>query len=133
VHAGGKCDKAVPQHPERRQQEDYADQPINDRIGGFESRYKCRVHVSRGRMWLRTSGRLHPLHHICPKATREVRFIRARLGGLFYCAHGAFENPDGIALSADGITVNGNAFLSDWFSAKGAVRFDNATIKGDLH
>jgi hypothetical protein len=28
------------------------------------------------------------------------------------------------------ITVN--AFLSDWYSAKGAVRFEYATIKGDL-
>jgi hypothetical protein len=59
-----------------------------------------------------------------------VRFTRARLGGLFSCAHGAFENPGGIALSADGITVN--AFLSDWYSAKRAVRFEYATIKGDL-
>ncbi len=58
--------------------------------------------------------------------------MRGRLGGLFSCAHGAFENPGGIALSADGITVNGNAFLSDWYSAKGAVRFEYATIKGDL-
>jgi hypothetical protein len=67
------------------------------------------------------------------KARGEVRFMRTRLGGLFSCAHGAFENPGGIALSADGSTVNGNAFLSDWYSAKGAVRFEYATIKGDLH
>jgi len=33
--------------------------------------------------------------------------MRAKLGGLFSCDHGAFENPGGIALSADGITVNG--------------------------
>jgi hypothetical protein len=26
-----------------------------------------------------------------------------------------------------------NAFLSDWYSAKEAVRFEYATIKGDLH
>jgi len=67
------------------------------------------------------------------QARGEVRFMRARLGGLFSCAHGAFENPGGIALSADGITVNGNAFLSDWYDAKGAVRFEYPTIKGDLH
>jgi hypothetical protein len=35
----------------------------------------------------------------------------ARLGGLFSCAHGAFENPGGIALSADGITVNGKTLF----------------------
>jgi len=64
------------------------------------------------------------------QARGKVRFMRARLGGLFSCDHGAFENPGGIALSADGITVN--AFLSDWYSAKGAVRFEYATIKGDL-
>jgi hypothetical protein len=61
---------------------------------------------------------------------RSALHARQARGGLFSCAHGAFENPGAIALSADGITVN--AFLSDWYSAKGAVRFEYATIKGDL-
>jgi hypothetical protein len=66
-------------------------------------------------------------------AKGEIRLLGADVGGNLDCSGATFENPDGPALSADGIKVNGNLFLNDEFTAKGQVRLLNATVDGDLN
>ena len=66
------------------------------------------------------------------RADGEVRLRGAKLGGNLECNDGSFENPDGNALSADGLETTGSVFLSDGFTAKGVVRLLGAKLGGDL-
>jgi hypothetical protein len=64
--------------------------------------------------------------------TGEVRLLRARIKGHLICRGARLENPNGDALSADGMTVEGSVFLDQGFHATGAVRLPGACIKGQL-
>ncbi len=66
------------------------------------------------------------------RASGEVRFLGARVGGTLECSGGRFENPGGNALSADRIDVNGGVFLRGRFHASGEVRFLGARVGGTL-
>jgi hypothetical protein len=48
------------------------------------------------------------------------------------CTGARFENPNGDALSADRMTVEGDVFLNEGFHATGAVRLPGARIGGQL-
>jgi hypothetical protein len=61
-----------------------------------------------------------------------VRLLRARIGGSLSCRGARLENPNGDALSADGMTVEGDVFLDEGFHATGAVRLLGARIGGQL-
>ncbi len=63
-----------------------------------------------------------------------VHLAWAKIGGNLNCYEGAIEGRqrDGIAIVADGITVDGSVFLKEGFTAKGEVRFVAADIKGDF-
>jgi hypothetical protein len=76
-------------------------------------------------------------------AEGEVRLPGATIGGNLEADGGTFKkpsgnalNPDGTknetALSADGINVSGDVFLSDDFVAEGEVRLLGAEVKGQL-
>jgi hypothetical protein len=65
-------------------------------------------------------------------ATGEVRLLRARIQGELHCRGARLENPNGDALSADGMTVEGDVFLDDGFHATGTVRLLGARIRGQL-
>ena len=58
--------------------------------------------------------------------TGEVQLVGAKIGGNLECSGGTFENADGIALYADGATVDGDVFLGTMPQAQGGLRF-NAT------
>ncbi|HRJ27872.1 MAG TPA: hypothetical protein PLO61_10235 [Fimbriimonadaceae bacterium] len=71
------------------------------------------------------------------EAAGEVRLLGAKIGGQLSCLGGSFQNPDGNALSADGIEVGGGVFLQardqgPRFEAAGAVRLLGAKIGGQL-
>ncbi|MGH8903094.1 MAG: hypothetical protein ACRDYA_15850 [Egibacteraceae bacterium] len=70
------------------------------------------------------------------EAIGEVRLVRGRIGGQLNCAGGSFTNPQGDALSAEAITVNGDVRLTTThgarFEALGEVRLTGATIHGRL-
>jgi len=72
----------------------------------------------------------------------EVALQLAKIGGLFTCRGGKFENADGTALIADGMTV-GDVFLDQGFDGKGntfgrpftatgEVRLAGAKIEGEF-
>ncbi|MBE3603011.1 hypothetical protein IMX07_05190 [bacterium] len=65
-------------------------------------------------------------------ATGEVRLIGAEIGAQLTCRGGKFQNPNGFALSADGLTVNGDGFLDEKFAACGKVNVSGARISGNL-
>jgi hypothetical protein len=62
----------------------------------------------------------------------EVRLLGARIGGNLECTGARLENPNGNALSADGMTVEGGVFLDEGFHATGEVRLLGARIGGNL-
>ncbi|WP_135507264.1 hypothetical protein [Roseovarius aestuariivivens] len=66
------------------------------------------------------------------RATGELCFLRARIGGDFDCEGGRFENAGGDALNADGLEAQGNVNLRRGFEAHGEVRLLRARIDGDL-
>jgi hypothetical protein len=61
-----------------------------------------------------------------------VRLLGAQIGGDLDCSGGAFKNPGALALSADGASVKGEAFLTDRTSAESEVRLLGAQIGGNL-
>jgi hypothetical protein len=65
-------------------------------------------------------------------ATGAVRLLGARIQGQLSCRGARLENPNGDALSADGMTVEGGVFLDQGFHATGAVRLLGARIQGQL-
>ena len=71
-------------------------------------------------------GRFHALG--------DVRFLSARIGGVFDCGGGQFEITEGdSALYLDGAEIKGDVLLNDGFSAKGAVRLLTSVISGNLY
>ena len=48
------------------------------------------------------------------------------------CSEGKFENPSGVALSANDARISGNLFLNDGFRSLGTVQLENAEIAGDV-
>jgi hypothetical protein len=62
----------------------------------------------------------------------EVRLLKARILGELSCRGARLENPNGNALSAAGMTVEGNVFLDEGFHATGAVRLRGARIQVQL-
>ena len=66
-------------------------------------------------------------------AKGEVCVRRMRIGGLFYCAHGRFENPGAIALDADEIAVSSDIIMSNSFVADGEVSMRRARLRRDLY
>ncbi len=65
------------------------------------------------------------------KASGEVRFMGAKLGGDLDCVDGMFEGQE-ISLQCDGLETKGAVFLNEGFKASGEVRFLNAKLGGDL-
>jgi hypothetical protein len=61
-----------------------------------------------------------------------VRLLGARIQGQLSCTGARLENPNGDALSADRMTVEGDVFLHQGFHATGAVRLLGARIQGVL-
>jgi hypothetical protein len=61
-----------------------------------------------------------------------VRLLGARIRGVLSCTGARLENPNGNALNADGMTVEGDVFLDEGFHATGAVRLLGARIRGVL-
>lgn len=72
-------------------------------------------------------------------AKGEVRLLGATLKGDLVLRGARLANTDndgaaaGDALSLDGARIEGNAYLDQGFSAKGAVRLPGATIEGNLN
>jgi hypothetical protein len=72
------------------------------------------------------------------RADGQVAFRGAQIGGDLDCAGGQFINPtdgkgsEGVALSASGITVQGDVLLRRGFRAEGEVRLRAARIEGSL-
>jgi hypothetical protein len=64
--------------------------------------------------------------------TGEVRLLGARIKGSLVCRGARLENPNGDALSAAGMTVEGGVFLDEGFHAIGEVRLLGARIRGQL-
>ena len=65
-------------------------------------------------------------------AAGEVRLLNATIGNNLVATGGTFKNPNGNALSADGIEVRGSVFLNDKFVADGEVRLLDAEMKAQL-
>jgi hypothetical protein len=66
------------------------------------------------------------------RADGEVRLVRAHIGGALDCGGGIFANPGGLALNADGLTVD-QSMLCRWgFRADGGVHLRGAHIGGWL-
>ncbi len=62
----------------------------------------------------------------------EMELTSAHIGGVLDCTGGQFSNPNGVALNADGLTVDGGMFCREGFSATGEVRLPGAHISGQL-
>jgi len=62
----------------------------------------------------------------------EVQLVRAHIKGQLVCRGARLENPNGNALNAAGMTVEGAVFLDEGFHATGAVRLPGARIRGQL-
>ncbi|PZM91621.1 MAG: hypothetical protein DIU79_12650, partial [Actinobacteria bacterium] len=62
----------------------------------------------------------------------ETRLVSAHITGILLFSGATLTNPDGTALTADGLTVNGNLVCRDGFTAEGEVRLPGAHITGQL-
>ena len=78
---------------------------------------------------LRTTGTMFLRHSAI---TGRVFLGGAEIGGNVECDDTTLEGTDGDALIAHRLTVTGDLFLRDGFSAKGAVRLLGARIGGDV-
>ena len=65
------------------------------------------------------------------QCTGEVRLLGAHIGGQLDCSEASFTNPDGQALNADRLVVDGDMFL-DKAQCTGEVRLPGAHIGGQL-
>jgi hypothetical protein len=65
-------------------------------------------------------------------ATREVELLGAHIGGQLDLRGATLTNPDGHALTADGLTVDQGMFCSEGFTARGEVRLLGAKIGSQL-
>ncbi len=61
-------------------------------------------------------------------ARGEVRLLGANIKGSLECRNARFENPDGDAISANGVMVHGSVFMDAGFYAHGTVRMVGASI-----
>ena len=66
-------------------------------------------------------------------AKGEVNLRAATIGGQLEADGGKFENPTGLAISANGIRVGGSVVMSKHFKADGKVDLSAATIGGQLN
>ena len=62
----------------------------------------------------------------------ETRLVSAHITGHLSFSGATLTNPDGTALSADGLTVNESMFCGEGFTATGQVRLIGANITGQL-
>jgi hypothetical protein len=62
----------------------------------------------------------------------EVDINDGKVGGDLNCLGGKFKNPNGYAIYAEGLKVEGRVYLTGPFSSEGAVEFRGASIGGDL-
>lgn len=62
----------------------------------------------------------------------ELSLRDAHIGGILRCVGAKFDNPGGIALAAERITVQSAVLLRNGFRAQGEVRLMGARIRGDL-
>ena len=65
------------------------------------------------------------------QCTGEVRLLGAHISGQLDCSEAVFTNPNGNALTADRLTVDGDMFLSK-AQCTGEVRLPGAHISGQL-
>ena len=63
----------------------------------------------------------------------QVSFLGANIGGSLMCSGGTFTNPDGWALNANRLTIQGSVLLRSGFTAEGEVNLAGADIGGDLN
>jgi hypothetical protein len=63
----------------------------------------------------------------------EVELAGAHIGGVLDCTGGHFSNPDGAALTADGLAVDRDMFCREGFAATGEVNLLGAHIGGQLN
>ncbi|MEN3371245.1 MAG: hypothetical protein V7609_3388 [Verrucomicrobiota bacterium] len=61
-----------------------------------------------------------------------VNFAAATIGGRLDCGQARFTVPNGYALTATNVTINGSVFLTEGCRANGGVNLDSAKIGGDL-
>ena len=66
-------------------------------------------------------------------ATGMVRLRNARVTSHLDCSGGRVENPEGIALAADGMSIRGDAAFCEGFYATGIVQLLGARIGGSLN
>ena len=64
------------------------------------------------------------------KATGEIYFVDAVIGGSFQCHGAVMSNPGGDALICSRMSVTGSVFMHQGFRAEGQVSFRRATIGG---
>lgn len=62
----------------------------------------------------------------------QIRLLGATIGGDLVCTKGIFSNPNGRAINAEKIKVDGRVFMGDDLKACGEIRLFGATIGGDL-
>jgi hypothetical protein len=65
-------------------------------------------------------------------AQGEVSLLGAHIGGQLNLNGASLTNPDGLALSAGGLTVDQSMFCRDGFTAQGEIRLPGAHIGGQL-
>ena len=66
------------------------------------------------------------------KATGEVDFLGANIGGEVECQGGRFSNPNHVALCFSNANIKGSVHLGARFLAHGEVKMDGAEIGGSL-
>lgn len=62
----------------------------------------------------------------------QIRLLGATIGGDLVCTKGIFSNPNGRAINAEKIKVDGRVFMGGDLKAWGEIRLAGATIGGDL-
>src|SRR5215218_4811836 len=63
----------------------------------------------------------------------EINLLGAHIGGQLDLSGAKLTNPNGPALTADGLSVDGSMFCREGFAAKGEVRVPSAHIGGQLN
>lgn len=62
----------------------------------------------------------------------EMRMQNSRIGASMILAGARLDNPDGVALSAGGLSVAGGLFLTEGFAAIGEIRLYGASLAANL-
>ena len=66
-------------------------------------------------------------------ASGEVRLPGARIVGQLNCSGGRFDNPESVALVADGADIRGDVYLGNGLHATGTVRLLGTHVSGQLN